>query len=209
MPTWQIFVLIACLWLAVSAYTNERVLTPEAMAGLLDRTTGVEMSATQLDQIGRRQRWGYPLLPVLLVIRVAAVALSLQLFSMLVAHPLPYREAFRASLWGFMAVIYGNFVRMLRLDLIPLQSVTRADLGVVPDSLAALTMGSVESVTVLYATLSVLSLHDAFWIAIVVAHLHAFAGLGRRAAIGIAVSAWMATASARVGAQALVIGILS
>ena len=207
MPTWHIFVLIACLWLAVSAYTNERVLTPEAMAGLVDRTTGVEMSVTRLDEMRRRGRLMYPLLPLLLLIRVAVVALTLQLFSMLMAHPLPYREAFRAGLWGFAAVIYGTFVRMLRLDLLPSGALTREELAVVPDSIAVLILGSDGSVTVLTAALSLLSLHDAFWIAIVSAYLHASTGLDRGVAIAIALSGWTATALARLGAQAFMIGM--
>lgn len=209
MATWRIFMLIACVWLAVSAYTNERVLTPDVMAGVVGRTSGVEMSVAQLDQLHRQGRWAYLLLPALLAIRVAVVALALQLFSMLMAHALPYREAFRAGLWGFGAVIYGTFVRMLRLDLLPAGALTREELAVVPDSLAVFISGAGERATVLSAALGVLSLHDAFWIGIVTAYLHALAGLGRGTAFAVALGAWLTTALARLGAQAFMIGILS
>ena len=209
MATWRIFILIACVWLAVSAYTNERVLAPEVMAGVASRTPGVEMSVTQLDQLRRQGRWAYLLLPALLAIRVAVVALALQLFSMLMAHPLPYREAFRAGLLGFGAVIYGTFVRMLRLDLLPSGTLTREELAVVPDSLAVVILGAGERVTVLSAALGLLSLHDAFWIVVVSAYLHAFTGLERRVAIAIAVSGWLTVALARLGAQAFMIGMLN
>jgi hypothetical protein len=68
------------------------------MAGVVGRTSGVEISAGQLDQMRRQGRWAYPLLPLLLAIRVGDVALVLQLVSMLMTHALPYRDAFRASL---------------------------------------------------------------------------------------------------------------
>ena len=56
MATWRIFILIACVWLAVSAYTNERVLAPEVMADVASRTPGVEMSVAQLDELRRQGR---------------------------------------------------------------------------------------------------------------------------------------------------------
>ena len=183
------------------------------MAGVASRTPGVEMSVAQLDQLRRQRRWVYLLLPVLLVIRIAVVALALQLFSTLMAHQLPCRlpcrEAFRAGLWGFGAVIYGTFVRMLRLDLLPSGALTREELAVVPDSLAVLILGAGERVMVLSAALGLLSLHDAFWIVVISAYPHAFTGLERRVAIAIAVSGWLTMALARLGAQAFMIVMLN
>ncbi len=208
LTTWRIFLLMNVVWLAFTLYTNERVLAPDVMAGVVERTVGVELSVAQLDQMSRQGRWAYPLLPVLLAIRVGVVALALQLVSMLMAHALPYREAFRAGLWGYGAVAYGAFVRMLRLDLLPAGTLTRAELTVVPDSLAAVFSGVGAEVTVLSASMSVLSLHDAFWIAIITVYLTTLAGFGRRRALAIALGAWCVTAVARVGAQIFMMGII-
>ena len=209
LPTWQIFILINILWFAISLYTNERVLAPEVMAGLVGHTSGVEIPAAQLDQMRRQGRWAYLILPILLAIRVGVVALTLQLISMLMAHVLPYRLAFRAALGGFVAVAYGTLVRMLRLDLLPPNALTQEELAVVPDSLAVVFSGAWADVSVLSASLSVLSLHDAFWLVIVTFYLAGLTGFGRRRAFTIALGAWCATALARVGAEVFVTGMLS
>jgi len=202
------FLLITLVWLSVTVYANEGVLAPEVMADIVRRTSGVEMSVVQLDQLRRRGRWAYPLLPALLAIRVGVVALALQMVSMLMAHAVPYREAFRAGLWGFAAVAYGAFVRTLRLDLLPAGGLTRAELALVPDSLAAIFSRGGGELTVLSSALGVLSLHDAFWICIVAACLKTRTDLGTWRALAVAVGAWCATAAARVGAQVLMIGML-
>ena len=208
MTTWRVFGLISLLWMAVTLYTNERVLAPEVMAGVVGRTTGVELPVARLDQMRRQGRWAYPLLPVLLAIRVGVAALALQLVAMLMASALPYGVAFRAALWGFAAVVYGTFLRMLRLDLLPLGSLSRAELFVVPDSLAVLFTQSDAGVTILSASLNALTLHDALWIGIVMAYLTMATDLSRRRTFVIALCAWCMTAAARVGGQVFVIGIL-
>ncbi len=212
MTTQRAFLLITLAWLGVTLYTNERVLAPEVMADVVQRTTGVETPVDQLEQLRRQGRWAYPLLPVLLAIRVGVAGLVLQLVAILMAHPLRYVEAFRAGLWGFGAVTYGTFIRMLRLDLLPAGSLTRAELLTVPDSLAVLLPGPGlkpgPATTVLSATLSTLTLHDALWIGIVTACLMRLPGLEGRRAFTIALVAWGITALARVGAQVFMASVL-
>jgi hypothetical protein len=97
---------------------------------------------------------------------------------------------------------------MLRLDLMGADALTRAELTVVPDSLAAVFSGAGAEITVLSASLSVLSLHDAFWIAIVTVYLTTLTGFGRRRALAITLGAWCVTAVARVGAQLFMIRMM-
>ena len=206
--TWGIFLAICVVWLAISLYANERVLTPEVMAGLVRRANGVQISASQLDQFRRQGRWAYVLLPILLAIRVGVVALVLQLASMLLTHALSYRDAYRASLWGFVATAYGSLVRLIRLDLLPPDALTQEELELVPDSLAAVLSGAPEAAPVLFASLGVLSLHDLFWVLIVTMVLTAGSRLRHRRAFTIAACAWCATALARLGGQVLMMGLL-
>ena len=67
-------------------------------------------------------------------------------------------------------MIYGMFIRTLRLELLGLD-ITVSDLGVVPDSLAALLMDPAPTVAVGYDALSFLSIHGVLWIGIVYAYL--------------------------------------
>ena len=209
MTTWRVFGLIGLLWMAVTLYTNERVLAPEVMAGVVGRTTGVELPVARLDQMRRQGRWAYPLLPVLLAIRVGVAALALQLVAMLMASALPYGVAFRTALWGFAAVVYGTFLRMLRPSTCCPRDLFRGpSCLVVPDSLAVLFTQSDAGVTILSASLNALTLHDALWIGIVMAYLTMATDLSRRRTFVIALCAWCMTAAARVGGQVFVIGIL-
>jgi hypothetical protein len=206
--TWVLFFAICVVWFAISLYSNERVLAPDVMAGVVRRANGVQISASQLDQLQRQGRWAYVLLPMLLAVRIGVVALVLQLASMLLTHALPYRNAYRASLWGFGATAYGTLVRLIRLDLLPPDALTQAELALVPDSLAAVLPGANEAVPFVSASLGVLSLHDLFWVLIVTVALTTTPRLHHRQALAIATGTWCATALARVGGQVLMMGLI-
>ena len=131
------FGLLAVIWIVLLFYSNEYVLTPQVLANLSSQAGGMQMSPDQMDTLQRMEWLSYALIPLMLAVRVALTALVLQLFTMLLSEEVPYRNLFRAALWGFGAVLYGMFVQTLGLDLLG-SNLTMAELGVVPDSLAAL-----------------------------------------------------------------------
>ena len=208
LSTWRVFVLITVAWLTLALYANERVLPPEVLARIVGGGGGPRITSDQLDLMQHRGRLAYLLLPILLAARVAVTALVLHMFSMLLASTLTYRVLFRASLWGFGAVLYGMFLRTLRLDLLGSTSVTQYDLGVVPDSLAALLLTPDRSMSVLYAALSLASVHDALWIGVVSALLIGFSNVPPRVGITIAAGGWAATAMARFGLQVVTVELV-
>lgn len=205
--TWPAFALMTALWMALALYTNERVLTPQVMANLARIGGGILIPADQLDEFRRNGRWAYVLLPVFLAARVAVTALVLQMFTILLSAEIPYRDLFRASLWGFGAVIYGMFIRILRLDLLG-PDLTVQELGVIPDSLAALIMNPAPTVTMRYDALSLLNVHSLLWIGIIFAFFRFECRITPRRALLLPLAGWTTTSLAQLGLHAFAAQIL-
>ena len=204
---WPTFVLMAAIWILVTLYTNERVLTPQILADLALRGGGMAMPPDQVDTLQRLERMSYGLIPVLLAVRVAITALVLQLFTILLSAEVAYRELFRATLWGFGAVIYGMFVQTLRLDLIG-PGLTMAELTVVPDSLAALILSPSPEATVGYSVLSLLSIHGLLWIGVIFGYLRFVTRLTIRHALLVPLAGWTTISLAQLGLQVFATHIL-
>ena len=196
---------MTAIWMVITLYSNERVLTPEVLARLTMGGGGMAMTPDQVRDFERLELLSYGALPVLLILRVASTALVLQLFSMLLTTEIGYRELFRGSLWGFNAVLYGMWVHTLRLALLG-PDLTVADLGVVPDSLGALI--SSPSPTMAYSALSLLSLHGFLWIGIVFGYLRYECHLDRRAALLVPLAGWATISMAQLGLQTFTAQIL-
>lgn len=201
---WMLVTMTA-IWMMITLYSNERVLTPEVLARLAKRGGGMAMTTDQNSDFKRLELLSYGALPVLLTLRVASTALVLQLFSMLLTTEISYRELFRASLWGFSAVLYGMCLHTLRLALLG-PDLTMAELSVVPDSLGALI--SSPSPTMAYHALSLLNLHGLLWIGIVFAYLRFECRVSKRPALLIPFATWTTISLAQLGLQTFTAQIL-
>ena len=204
---WPMLAIMSAIWMALSFYSNERVLTPQVLAHLAAQGGGMEMTAGQVDDLQRLEWLSYGLLPVMLAVRVAITALILQLFAMLLSAEIGYRDLFRASLWGFGAVLYGMFIQMVRLDLLG-PGITVAELTVVPDSLAALFLNPAPTLSMGYGALSLLSIHGLMWIGIIFTYLRFERRVTPRAALLIPLAGWGTISLAQLGLQAFTVQIL-
>ena len=198
---------IAAIWMALAFYTNERVLTPQVLANLATGEGGMLMAPDQMATLQRLEWLSYGLLPVMLALRVAITALILQLFAMLLSAEIGYRDLFRASLWGFSAVLYGMFIQMVRLDLLG-PGITVAELTVVPDSLAALILNPAPTLSMGYSALSLLSIHGLLWIGIIFSYLRFERRLTPRPALLVPLAGWGTISLAQLGLQAFTVQIL-
>ena len=205
--TWPTFALMAAIWIAVAVYANEHVLTPQVLANLAERGSGVLMTAARMDNLQRLERLSYGLLPVALALRIALTALVLQMFTMLLVAEIRYRDLFQASLWGFSAVIYGLFLQTVRLDLLG-GDLTVPELSVIPDSLAALVLNPGPSLSMGYVALSLVNLHGLLWIGIIFAYLRFRSGASPRHALLIPLGGWTTISLAQLGLQTFTAQIL-
>ncbi len=204
---WPMLAIMTAIWMALSLYTNERVLTPQVLAHLAPLGGGMAMTAAQMDDLQRLELLSYALLPLLLTLRIALTALVLQLFTVLVSAEIGYRDLFRASLWGFGAVMYGMFIQTLRLDLIGPDLVI-SDLSVVPDSLAALILNPAPTLTMGYSALSLLNLHSLLWIGIIFTYFRFECRFTPRRALLVPLACWATISLAQLGLQTFTAQIL-
>lgn len=204
---WPTFGLMAAIWIALALYTNERVLTPQLLATLATQSGGMAMAPDQVDTMQRLAWLSYGLLPVMLAVRVAITGLVLQLFTILLSAEIGYRDLFRASLWGFGAVLYGMAIQMVRLDLLG-TGITVPELSVVPDSLAALIFDPPATLSIGYQALSLLSLHGLLWIGIIFTYLRFELRLATRPALLVPLAGWTTISLAQLGLQAFTAQIL-
>ena len=204
---WPTFGFMAAIWMALALYTTERVLTPQVLANLATQSGGMAMAPDQVDPLQRMEWLSYGLLPVMLAVRVTITALVLQLFTILLSAEIGYRDLFRASLWGFSAVIYGMFIQALRLDLLG-PGITVSELSVVPDSLAALILNPAPTLTMGYNALSLLNLHGLLWIGIIFTYFRFECRFTPRRALLVPLAGWATISLAQLGLQAFTAQIL-
>ena len=204
---WPMLAIMTAIWMALSFYSNERVLTPQVLANLATQSGGMAMTPDQAIAFERMESLSYGFLPVMLAVRVAVTALVLQLFTMLLSAEITYRDLFRASLWGFSAVMYGMFIQTVRLDLIG-PDLTVQEISVVPDSLAALILNPVPTLTIGYHALSLMNLHGLLWIGIVFTFLRFERDVTPARALLVPLAGWTTISLAQLGLHAFTAQIL-
>ena len=204
---WPMLAIMTAIWMALSFYSNERVLTPQVLANLATRSGGMAMTPDQAIAFERMESLSYGFLPVMLAVRVAVTALVLQLFTMLLSAEITYRDLFRASLWGFSAVMYGMFIQTVRLDLIG-PDITVQEITVVPDSLAALILNPAPTLTIGYHALSLMNLHGLLWIGIVFTFLRFERDVTPARAFLVPLAGWTTISLAQLGLHAFTAQIL-
>ena len=204
---WPMLAIMTAIWMALSFYSNERVLTPQVLANLATQSGGMAMTPDQAIAFERMESLSYGFLPVMLAVRVAVTALVLQLFTMLLSAEITYRDLFRASLWGFSAVMYGMFIQTVRLDLIG-PDLAVQEISVVPDSLAALILSPAPTLTMGYHALSLLNLHGLLWIGIVFTFLRFERDVTPARALLVPLAGWTTISLAQLGLHAFTAQIL-
>ena len=204
---WPMLGIMTAIWMALSFYSNERVLTPQVLANLATQSGGMAMTPDQAIAFERMESLSYGFLPVMLAARVAVTALVLQLFTMLLSAEITYRDLFRASLWGFSAVMYGMFIQTVRLDLMG-PGITVPEISVVPDSLAALLLNPAPTLTIGYHALSLLNLHGLLWIGIVFTFLRFERDVTPGRAVLVPLAGWTTISLAQLGLHAFTAQIL-
>ena len=204
---WPMLAIMSAIWMALSFYSNERVLTPQVLANLARQSGGMAMTSDQANAFERMEWLSYGFLPVMLAARVGVTALVLQLFAMFLSAEIGFRDLFRASLWGFSAVTYGMFIQTLRLDLIG-PDLTVSEITVVPDSLAALILNPAPTLTMGYHALSLLNIHSLLWIGIVFTFLRFESRVTPGRALIVPLAGWTTISLSQLGVHAFTTQIL-
>ena len=65
---WPTLAIMTAIWMALSFYSNERVLTPQVLANLATQSGGMTMTPDQAIAFERMESLSYGFLPVMLVL---------------------------------------------------------------------------------------------------------------------------------------------
>lgn len=191
LATWQLFAAALVATAAAAWVNNEFVMTREVFHNLL----GGQMEAARVDDAFRTMQrgagWSYALLPVVLALRLAMVALLLQMMLLITGAEAPFRRLFRAALWAYPALLWASAVRLAVLVRTPAAEIDQAALAAVPGSVAAYRPDLAAPGTPLHALLALLTQWEVVWMVLLyLAVRAALPRAGRAALIGAVGGTW-------------------
>jgi hypothetical protein len=161
--TVRLFGLLVLASLVLVWANNEFVMTKGiflALAGDRQETFQVEM---QYETVQRMAFWGYGMAPLQTAFRIGFVALVAQMTCLLGGIEIPFGRVFRISATAFWAILFGSSLQILWIAKQPAAAITRASLGIAPDSLAAWLLPQYEAPSLLYHALSRASITSFVW----------------------------------------------
>lgn len=164
--TWHLFAALVVLSGVLMWVNKEFVMTREVYHNLLGEKLDAARIDENFDMLRQSARWGYLALPLLVWVRVALVAMLLQLFFLLFLVEVPVGKVFRAALWAYPALLYGTAVRLFLLVRTDASAIDQETLSFMPGSLAAFFPGLAEAGTASYSLLSLVSVWELLWCAV-------------------------------------------
>jgi hypothetical protein len=174
---------------ATGWFINERIITRDVFHQLLDARLDTSRVDSQFDLLRQIEVWGYLATPLILLVRLTAVALTIQLF-LLLTREVPFRKVFLATAWAQLAMCAAGIERAFYLALLPSGDISQATLWVMPGSLASLILYPEDIQRPVYAMLSLISVFELLWCAILVIVLRRVARVSTVAAVGATVGTW-------------------
>lgn len=197
LSTLWLFCLLATLNLGILAFFNLAVLSDEVLRNVWGGQVSGSLLDSQITRLRQIAGWGYLISPITLAVRIAFVALVLQLVLLLRGSEEEFSVLFQAVALGYFMVILGAFSQAIWLNLLHPSTITPQDFQVVPGSLASLLYSADEAGGALYALFSLLSAYDLGFVAIVALSLPPLSSLGQRGAAVATLITWMIVAALR------------
>lgn len=188
-PTWVLFVVAVGISLLLTWVSSELILTEEAYRSVLDE----RLTASRVEDIysfNRRFRvLGYIVAPLVVLVRIAFVALLLQMALLLGGIEIRFKGVFRAATIGFFAILYGDVARWLVLWLKDASTLTPADLSYVPGA-ASNVMDPAAIETPLYQLFSLVNVFELLWCVVVVYQLRKMTKMSIGGTVAATLSVW-------------------
>jgi hypothetical protein len=204
----QLFGLLTILGLVLAWANNEFVMTKEvllALAGDPQNTAQVEL---QYETVQRMQVWGYVMAPFQTAFRIGLVGLVVQLMCLLGGIDIGFRKVFRISSVAFGAQLFGSFLQVIWIVRQPTTAITRASLGIVPDSLAAWFGTANEAPSLLYLVLSRASITSMMWMLLLYWGLRETNQIRPVGAAAATIGTWLAVGTLQVATSLFVRGLV-
>lgn len=207
--TAQLFGIMTIVSLALVWANNEFVMTKEvllALAGDPQNTIQVEMQFAAVQQM---HVWGYVFAPLQTALSICFVALVIQMMSLLGGIEIGFGKVFRISTSAFGAILFGSLLQIVWIVRQPTHAVSRASLGIVPDSFAAWFGTSNELPSFFYLVLSRMSITSLLWMLLIYWGLRESDRLKPMGATITAVGTWAIVSALHVATSMSVRGLVS
>ncbi len=188
--TWQIFGLLVVASAVLSWAENEFVMTPEVYRKILGSQLEAERIDAQIDMLSRFRGWGYLAIPVTLWLRVAFIALLVQMFCLLGTIEIQFGRLFRIAAVAFIADLVGSANRLVWLVRQGPSAIDAATLGVMPGSIAAIFWEPPQGASGFYTVLSQVNMFELGWVGLMVLGLTGTRRVGTAGAVFVTGGVW-------------------
>ncbi len=188
--TWQIFGLLVVASAVLSWAENEFVMTPKVYHNILGSQLDAERIDAQIDMLSRFRGWGYLAIPVTLWLRVAFIALLVQMFCLLGTIEIQFGRLFRIAAVAFIADLVGSANRLVWLVRQGPSAIDAATLGVMPGSIAAIFWEPPQGASGFYTALSQVNMFELGWVGLMVMGLTGTRRVWSAGAVLVAGGVW-------------------
>ena len=188
--TWQLFGLLVVASAVLAWAENEFVMTPEVYRNILGSQLDAERIDAQIDMMSRFRGWGYLTVPVMLWLRLAFVALLVQMFCLLGTIEIQFVRLFPIAAIAFVADLLGSANRLVWLVRQGPSAIDAATLGVMPGSIAGFFLQRPQGASGLYTLLSQVNMFELGWAGLMVLGLTGTRRVGTAGAVLVTGGVW-------------------
>lgn len=205
--TWHLFLALALAAMLLSWLNNELVMTREVYHTLLGKQLDRDRIDAHFDLMQQMSKWGYLAIPLVLWLRIALVALTVQMVGLLGMVEIPFRSLFRAACWALTGLLYGIALRLIWLTRQGAEAITERTLAMTPGSVAAFVLDADQAGSLTYILLSMLNVGELVWAGILVFCLVRTGRTGWAGATAVTLAAWTLLAFLQGGVAAYLVGV--
>jgi hypothetical protein len=188
--TWQLFGLLVVASAVLAWAENEFVMTPEVYRNILGSQLGAERIDAQIDMLSRFRGWSYLTIPGMLWLRVAFIALLVQMFCLLGTIEIRFGRLFRIAAIAFISNLVGSANRLVWLVRQEPSAIDAASLGVMPGSIAAFFLETPPGASGFYTVLSQANVFELGWVGLMVLGLTGTRRVGTTGAVLVTGGVW-------------------
>lgn len=188
--TWQLFGLLVVASAVLAWAENEFVMTPEVYRNILGSQLDAERIDAQIDMMNRFRGWSYLSIPVMLWLRLAFIALLVQMFCLLGTIEIQFVRLFRIAAIAFVADLVGSANRLVWLARQAPSAIDTATLGVMPGSIAGFFLERPQGASGFYTLLSQVNMFELGWVGLMVLGLTGTRRVGTTGAVLVAGGVW-------------------
>ena len=188
--TWQLFGLLVVASAVLAWVENEFVMTPEVYRNILGSQLDAERIDAQIDMMSRFRGWGYVTIPVMLWLRLAFIALLVQMFCLLGTIEIQFGRLFRIAAIAGIADLVGSANRLVWLVRQGPSAIDAATLGVMPGSIAGFFLERPQGASGLYTLLSQVNMFELGWAGLMVLGLTGTRRVGTAGAVLVTGGVW-------------------